>query len=250
MLETSAGQNRFRAHGSSVYEAWGERPRSQALGLIRDLPDTSEIGRWIRQEDLEIIHKLPGFSKWIAKMLRDYPLTSFALAITLASRPVDSIEGAENTVKPYETGVPIEIQPGYRGWYLCDASEGRMISSIRTGAYVVLKNQGEPLLLTKFIGRRAAFCLQSFSVAEGFAFVEGNWYGPIDGNTKSGLNKAFDEGRSVMNLPSGEWALLRGADRAKAAEYKTLLNQQPLRIPGEVFSRQAFRREMYQSYSG
>lgn len=95
------------------------------------------------------------------------------------------------------------ITNGYTGFYLCSASEGRLLRSLEdTG--VVLVND---FLLAKMVGKISVLALDT---REGF--MAGHWYAPRTPWMREAIRQAFDEGQSTVTIPNDVWDYMRQAD--------------------------------------
>ena len=119
-----------------------------------------------------------------------------------------------------DAGFKLKIKNGL--WSLCNDAETRLVDAMYSGAVVVVNDK----LLVKFKGKFTALCLKSFTSREGFTFVEGNWYSPVDEETRQYLKNAYSRGCDTINIDSlSEWVLIRTVEKVGDRSAKELLTE-------------------------
>ena len=141
-----------------------------------------------------------------------YGTYQFPLATLLAKIPIGELpEEVQMNIYPVsEENVQAGLKPFHekdgKQWYLCGASEELLLEACDIGMTMKL---GEHLLL-KTVGRMTALCTKSFTTKDGFTFVEGVWYSPIDQGNRDWLKNEFDhEGSGKVDLLPGTWVTMR-----------------------------------------
>jgi len=188
------------------------------MRIIRHIFDqTSSEGQsflsMLQEEQLNFdISKLPEVFNDQAvydliSVLADNPQTNkFQLALLLSQTSLTHMpQTLREKLKPILADMEFKIKPEHGGWWLCDMAEPRLMESMQNTAVVLVNGS----LLVKFDGKFTALCLQTTTTKEGYAFLEGTWYSPVDKATREAIKDSFDQGRAKLTLEQAEWALMR-----------------------------------------
>jgi len=114
-------------------------------------------------------------------------------------------EDIQDIIKPKFKNQETKILPKHLEWYLCDDAEARLFESMASNA-VVLVNES---LLVKFSGKLSALCTKTFTNNEGYTFLEGNWYSPIDIESRQVIKDAYTKGIAKIDVDNSNWAIMR-----------------------------------------
>lgn len=147
-----------------------------------------------------------------------------------------------------QDGVNFQVTNTYGDWMLCPTAEDLMMKSLKNKA-VVLVNAS---ILMKFVGKLTGLCTESFSTRKA-TFLEGNWYSPVDPESREAIRQAFDRGEPRVNLAEGLWIILRSVDDNSRGNAVMALSQQnakslPNSFPGVIrgVPRGRFRMENFE----
>lgn len=130
-----------------------------------------------------------------------FELSMLLTQVNINLLPIEVIE----KIKPITMQSEFRLMPENGTWYLCGSGETRLLNSIEDGAVVAVNGK----LLVKFVGKFSAFCTETFTTKEGYTFIEGSWYSPVDLQSRFSITEAFDNGVGAIDLGSGEWAFMR-----------------------------------------
>jgi hypothetical protein len=109
------------------------------------------------------------------------------------------------------------ITEGYTGFYLCSASEGRLLRSLEDTGIVLVNG----FLLAKMVGKISALALET---KEGFK--AGHWYAPRTSWMREEIRQAFDKGLSKVTIDNDVWDYMREAE-VRNLERSAVLLQNP-----------------------
>jgi len=146
----------------------------------------------------------------LISVLADNPqVNKFQLALLLSQTSLTHMpQDLRGKLKPIIADVDFKIKPEHGGWWLCNMAEPRLATSMENTAVVLVNGS----LLVKFDGKFSALCLQNTTTKEGFTFLEGTWYSPVDRKTRDIIKRSFDEGEAKLTLEQAEWALMRNLE--------------------------------------
>lgn len=164
----------------------------------------------IRLDQLPDIMSNSAVTNLLAIMADDPDKYKFQIGVLLSQIPIDKLpDPLTQKLKPTLTNLEFKINVGQGNWWLCGRAEPRLINCLRNGAAVLVNG----FLLVKFEGKFSALCIRTTSIPNGQTFVEGNWYSPVSQDLKESVRRGFDDGRSSLAIPSGEWAMIRPLSR-------------------------------------
>jgi len=140
---------------------------------------------------------------------KDIDNFSFQMGIMLAHLEYEKLPlEVQDTLKPNKVYGDNKLKPYFSKWWLCDSAEHKLLNSMANNT-AMLVNEA---LLIKFTGRFSALCTKTFTNNEGFTFIEGNWYAPINEEFRIELKDAFERGCAKVNIDkNSEWALIRAS---------------------------------------
>lgn len=95
------------------------------------------------------------------------------------------------------------ITRGATGFYLCSASEGRLLRSLEDTGIVLVNG----FLLAKIVGKISVLALET---KEGFQ--AGHWYAPRTQWMRDSIRQAFDQGLTGVTLYDDLWDYMRKAE--------------------------------------
>ncbi len=103
-----------------------------------------------------------------------------------------------------QDGVKLGVTSYHNDWILCPDAEGYMKKALKSNALVLVNGA----ILVKTVGKFTGLCVKSFET-EGGTFLEGNWYSPVDNESREAIRQGFDRGDARIDLTEGTWVLLR-----------------------------------------
>lgn len=130
-----------------------------------------------------------------------FELSMLLTQININLLPLDVIE----KIKPITMQSEFKLKPENGSWYICGSGEPRLLNSIEDGAVVAVNGN----LLVKFVGKFSAFCTETFTTREGYTFMQGSWYSPVDEASREAIKSAFDNAVGAIELGESEWAFMR-----------------------------------------
>lgn len=223
IIDTRSGEekiiNLFSAQGnlsnlesSNIVRKLRHDPKSyRALQLTRkilesDSTDNGSFNNVLKDVPLEQVVDDEFVINLVNLMCREPKKFLFQIGLLLSKIPFDRISPENRSViATHLTDLEINIKAGHGGWCLCSEAEPLLAKSIRLDAVLLVNDS----LLMKFVGKPSALCIRSYSTRQGTTFVKGNWYAPVDYLTRVKLNQSFDNSLTRVDIPNGEWALMR-----------------------------------------
>lgn len=148
-----------------------------------------------------------------------------------------------------QEGVNFQVTSSHDDWMLCPTAEDLMQESLRNQAVVLVNGA----LLMKFTGKLTGLCTRSFSTT-GATFLEGNWYSPVDPESRETIRQVFDRGEPRVSLTEGLWIILRSVDDSPKGE-RVLVSSRlsaanlPVSFPGTIrgIQRREFRMKNFEA---
>jgi len=163
--------------------------------------------------------KEPALMKVVSTMFDHREEFLFQLGVILTMIPYKEFpEDVRVKIRAYLDDTEQKIRPFHDEWYLCGASESLLIQSLTLGAVVMVNDS----FVVKFVGKRTALCIRSFTDKVGKTFVEGNWYSPVGTEFVDQIKRANKSGRTRLNVKRGDWAIMRslqGSYEVTAQQY-------------------------------
>lgn len=149
----------------------------------------------------------------------------------------------------------LRVSPNHKDWYLCYQAEERLCNSIENNSVIVVND----FLALKLEGRTAALATESVVTQSGHTFVKGNFYAPIEPESRKYLKNKFIEGKSKVFMPTGDWTIIRAVvsdsdipERWLMREVSNYVNHPPKTLAERVsgLSRRAFINKRAETYPG
>jgi len=194
-----------------------DEERDGMLATIFDIDDTNEMdteylftarGR-LRISSKEVLLD-PRVVKLFETIAREENRDRFALelAVVTSLMPIQNFpRELKLALKAYHLDTDQHLVALRGDWYLCSASEGRMLEDILAGNAILVDEN----MLLKFTGKKAALCLRTFTAdPSGVTFVKGVWYALTDTKSKDLLKSAFQRGEVKVSA-GAKWAVMRAA---------------------------------------
>ncbi len=110
-------------------------------------------------------------------------------------------------IPEYAEKFEFKIVKTHNGWYLCSASEERLIEAIRFNSAMIIND----FLVLKFVGKMTALCIKDTKVGDQM-FRKGYWYSPVDLDTRNSLTEDFDNGKRKVKYQKGQWQEMRAVN--------------------------------------
>lgn len=169
-------------------------------------------------------------------------LSSQFTSADLRANPLLDVEHASNL--NYSIKI---LEP--KSWRLCDTSEPRLSYALENQLVIIV----EPGLAVKFHGRLSGLCFKSFATRGG-AFIEGNWYSPVDSNLRQEITENFDIGNRRVVIPEGQWSLMKMYNPGSSM-VKSRINEIPGQVPAtpgvkDFETWKSFRLKLKEEYPG
>ena len=210
-----------------------DEERDGMLATIFDIDDTNEIdteylftarGRLrIRSKEVLLDPRVAKLFETIA-MEENRDRFALELAVITSLMPIQHFpKELKLALKAYHLDTDQHLVALRGDWYLCSASEGRMLEDILAGNAILVDEN----MLVKFTGKKAALCLKTFTDASGDTFVKGVWYALTDTDSKKLLKAAFQRGEVKVNV-GAKWAVMRAA--SDEGDYEAMSAQDLLAI--------------------
>jgi hypothetical protein len=108
-------------------------------------------------------------------------------------------------LEPIVSQYEFRIEMGHKGWFLCSDAEPRLLAAMKKKVVVDVNDS----LLVKGKGKLTALCYETFTTNDGYTFVEGMFYSPLDNASRSAIREAFDDGVGHVTIPTANWAIMR-----------------------------------------
>lgn len=127
---------------------------------------------------------------------------------------------------------------------LCAFPESNLRHAAKEDALTVINDA----LLVKYVGMKAAICLQSFTTEQG-TFIEGNWYVPYDKPTHEKVKDLYFQGLGRPSVTSGTWTLSREYDKMDVI-FLHFAQHVAQKLPPTLPGTEASRRGIEERYKG
>lgn len=216
--------------------------KARGLFLLRQAGDAEELGFLMLQYRLSGVgveealrNAVEGNSTPVENLLVN-PNGENRYRLGLVAGLLPSLDPSiQRSFKPaVQDGVNFKVTSYHKDWMLCQDAEDYMKKALRMDA-LVLVNGG---ILMKTVGKFTGLCVNSFSTSSA-TFLEGNWYSPVDGDSRDAIKQGFDRGDARIDLTEGDWILLRSIYDDKdsqevLAKAKQKAADLPRHLPGMI----------------
>lgn len=133
-----------------------------------------------------------------------------------------------------QEGVSLRVTSSHSDWLLCPDAEDYMKKALKRDALVLVNGS----ILMKTVGKFTGLCVGSFSTSQA-TFLEGNWYSPVDQESRDAVRQGFDRGDARVDLTEGAWVLLRSVFEDKSGQEVLARSKQkakdlPRRLPSLI----------------
>ena len=115
----------------------------------------------------------------------------------------------------------MQVSINSENWYLCSATEERLVASQHKGLTVLVNNR----LLVKHYGKIAALSLESFTNNASSTFLEGSWYCPEIEMAENIRKNLYEHGLARMDIDKGNWFYIRSLKSGTSRENRDFINQ-------------------------
>lgn len=205
---------RTRPRSFSAEQHRNEVQRARVVHGLQNSPDSCTFAtrmttaRISATQCTELLRD-PSVYALAANMLQSPESHRNPLGLLFSMLSVDDLPpDLQDRFSPSRLDVSLQTSP--EDWLLCPDAETRFDKSTRRGSNVVGLHGETSAFLVKMHGKMTALCLEEVVTEDGNVFFPGNWYSPVENETRNAFREAFIAGEERIPLPvEGRWKYMR-----------------------------------------